>query len=298
LVPSNNGRSGHVSDRSDRPALEFASELPPLRVLQRDVAGSADSWASPEFVEFNSVRSAAVGASELGARVRDIWWYHTIELPGGVVTSGEYDHRPLVPSYGIPEDLTGQRVLDVATFDGFWAFEFERRGADVVAVDIDSWAELDLPAGAREIIQGRPPTRTGAGFRLAAEALGSKVERVTSNVYDLDPARLGTFDLVHVGDLLLHLRDPVRALERVRSMTAGTALICDSVDVELPEPADRHLIEYLGGWNLGTWWMPSVHTLGQMIVDAGFSSVSLKSMYRLDTAFSHGVWRAIFRAQP
>lgn len=38
------------------------------------------------------------------------FWYHRIELPGGVTTSGM---NPLSPdTYGIPEDLTGKRVLD------------------------------------------------------------------------------------------------------------------------------------------------------------------------------------------
>lgn len=36
-------------------------------------------------------------------------WYHTIELPHGIVTHGAYDNRALVPHYGIPADLRGQR---------------------------------------------------------------------------------------------------------------------------------------------------------------------------------------------
>ena len=46
-----------------------------------------------------------------------------------IVALGEYDHRELVPHYGVPDDLAGQSCLDVGTADGFWAFEFERRGA-------------------------------------------------------------------------------------------------------------------------------------------------------------------------
>src|SRR6478752_5079558 len=54
-------------------------------------------------------------------------WYHRIELPGGVVTPG---HNPInAPSYGIPDDLTGKRVLDVGAWDGFWTFEALKRGA-------------------------------------------------------------------------------------------------------------------------------------------------------------------------
>src|SRR5579872_3409662 len=73
-------------------------------------------------------------------------WYHTIELPGGIVTPGEYDHRPIVSKVPLPERLDGLRCLDVGTHDGFWAFEMERRGAaEVVAIDVEDPSELDWP---------------------------------------------------------------------------------------------------------------------------------------------------------
>src|SRR3712207_8621350 len=50
---------------------------------------------------------------------------------------------------------------------------------------------------------------------------------------DLDPAELGSFDIVYVGSLLLHLRDPVAALEKVRSVTAGECIVVDAIDLEL-----------------------------------------------------------------
>jgi tRNA (mo5U34)-methyltransferase len=121
---------------------------------------------------------------------------------------------------------------------------------------------------------------------------------VNSTVYDLDPARLGTFDLVHAGDLLLHLRDPVLALQRIRSVTAGHALISDCFDPDL-DPAAGHLIRYEGAWLWATWWMPSLSTLVQMVADAGFGSVRLLKIYNLPPLDSDlGPWRALMRAQP
>src|SRR5438067_4479740 len=67
--------------------------------------------------------------SDLALEVADIAWYHTIELPGGVITPGEYDTRVAARKVGLPADLDGNRCLDVGTHDGFWAFEMERRGA-------------------------------------------------------------------------------------------------------------------------------------------------------------------------
>lgn len=62
------------------------------------------------------------------------FWYHKIELPGGIVTPG---WAPInQASYGIPQDLTGKRVLDVGAWDGYWSFEALKRGAkEVVAID-------------------------------------------------------------------------------------------------------------------------------------------------------------------
>ena len=223
-------------------------------------------------------------------------WYHTIELPHGIVTPGHYDHRTLVPSYGIPPDLEGKQVLDVGSADGFWAFEFERRGAKVTAVDIETTAEVDLPLPVRRLAADRGyADPLGDGFALAHRLLNSSVERVPGTVYDLDPDRLGRFDLVHAGDLLLHLRDPWRALEQIRSVTAGQALLSDVYDPAL----DNGLIHHLGGWNTAGWNIPSLGTLVQMVADAGFSDVQVLTTYCLAIrGMSDGPWRAVLLATP
>jgi tRNA (mo5U34)-methyltransferase len=148
---------------------------------------------------------------DLRERAEQISWYHTLELAPGVVTKGIFDLRPWVDRYGIPERLDGMRVLEVGSWDGFWAFEMERRGAaEVMALDLDDERELDWPPRRRpEQFQER---LRGQGFRLAKEALRSQVERVTCSIYDADPADLGTFDLVFCGMVLIHLRDQLLAL--------------------------------------------------------------------------------------
>lgn len=278
--------------------LQLATELPQVHVRRRSAEAAVASWGTPPPLG-ETLDLGASADPELAAAVAAVSWYHTIELPGGVVTPGVFDHRPLVPYYGLPDDLGGRRALDVAPFDGFWSFELERRGADVVAVDIPRWSDLDHAHGVRDhMLRHGLDGPTGAGFALAANELRSRVRRVPCNVYDLEPGVAGTFDLVHVGDLLLHLRDPVRALERVRSVTAGSALIADCVNLSLPTSPGRHYTEYVGGWSDTIWWLPSVDTLAQMIVDAGFADVHLHQMYRLDMRRGQGPWRAVFVARP
>lgn len=226
-------------------------------------------------------------------------WYHTLELPHGIVTKGVYDHRPLLPHYGIPADLRGKRVLDLASADGFWAFEFERRGAEVTALDIRTTAEVDLPAPVRERAAALGlDDPIDDGFALAKRVLKSGVEHVSGTIYDLDPNVLGRFDLVHAGDVLLHLRDPLGALEQIRRVTASEALLSDVYEPSLRAPADGEALPalYFGGGN-AAWWRPALGTLVQMVADAGFSDVEVVTTYSLAArAESTGPWRAVLRA--
>ena len=40
-------------------------------------------------------------------------WYHTLELPGGIVTDGYFDLRTVVGKLPLPESLAGRRCLDL-----------------------------------------------------------------------------------------------------------------------------------------------------------------------------------------
>jgi len=205
-----------------------------------------------------------------------VQWYHTIELAPGNVTPGWFDLRSVPAKLPLPASLRGMRALDVGTFDGFWAFELERRGADeVVAVDLLDPARWDwpqaAPAAVIETLDARK--RGGEGFLVAHEALRSSVTRLERSVYELDPEELGEFDLVYVGSLLLHLRDPVRALERVRRVCRGQLLVLDAIDPVLSVTHPRTPLARLDGVGRPWWWLPNVAGLRQMVSVAGFEVV-------------------------
>lgn len=277
----------HLQERDPRALLPF------FRQFQD---GSLNS-AAASTGEPPSRRAAPGTGDGLAQRTAEVSWYHTIELPGSVTTPGLYDHRPLVPHYGLPADLKGQRALDVATFDGFWAFELERRGAQVVATDVDRFTACDFPPQVRRLLVEEDLDRkTALGFEIAHEALGSTVERIIRNVYDLSPAEDGVFDLVHVADLLLHLQDPLAALRAIRSVTAGRAIIADCFDPDLEPGTTR----YFGGWSSVPFWLPSLETLAQMVIDAGFTEVSILAVYTLAPRDERGrgYSRALLLATP
>ena len=216
---------------------------------------------------------------ELGARVREIDWYHTIELGPGTVTEGVFDLRPYVDRYGLPERMDGMRALEVGTFDGFWAFEMERRGADVVAIDVQDDRDFDWPASRRpKQFTERPQ---GLGFEIAAEALGSKVDRRICPVYDATPEELGTFDLVFCGSVLIHLRDAVLALERIASLCDGTFITCEAYSRGLsllPFAAARY--RALRPISV-VFWEPNLRAWREMLETAGFDSVERRDRFDL-----------------
>jgi len=209
-------------------------------------------------------------------RINALDWYHTIDVAPGVHTPGWFDLRHALPLIPFP-DLRGKRCLDIGTWDGFYAYEMERRGAaEVVALDVPDLSGIDYPPSVRNQ-PGFDPKRTGqqdrpAGFRLLHELLDSKVQWVAGNIYDLDPAEIGTFDVVVVGSLLVHLRDPVRALDAVRSVTDGWFVSADYVHAPLEVLGPTRPWCELRGESVDfQWWLANSAGLRQMIDVAGFS---------------------------
>ena len=210
-------------------------------------------------------------------------WYHTMELGPGVVTPGWFDLRPIVAQLPWP-DVEGKRCLDVGTWDGFLAFEMERRGAtEVVAVDIPSHADWDhLPREREQAIaeQGKIQGTKGAGFQIAAEALDSSVRREWISIYDLSPERLGTFDVVVCGSLLLHLRDPFAALQAVRSVCSGEFMSAEQIDARLTLMAPRRPALFIDG-RQGRWMVANSAGHRRMLEISGFDLLSVGLPYPL-----------------
>src|ERR1035437_2369557 len=77
------------------------------------------------------------------AEAAEFFWYHTIDLGDGLVTPGLYDFRETLDCFGFPSDMKGMTALDVGSATGFFSFEFEKRGARVISVDLPSLEELD-----------------------------------------------------------------------------------------------------------------------------------------------------------
>lgn len=229
-------------------------------------------------------------AADLQAEVERYPWYHTLHLPGGVVTKGMFDHAPVLDRYPIPADLSGKRCLDVATMDGYWAFEMERRGAaSVVALDLEDPEQLDWPASLRAGHDRSMDETKAERFALAKQALGSNVERVLMSAYDLSPA-LGEFDFVFCGDLLLHVKDPVTPVENIRSVCRGSAVIVNVIK-KFRFHEKRALAE-LDGIDHFEWWVTNLAGLERIVRAAGFARVDVAPTFEVPYT-GGGPWKGL-----
>ena len=281
-----------------QPALRFFKFIRTAPVNKEEELHKVDE---PDRDEHAALSDETPEGKAILNRISQVEWYHTIDLGHGVVTPGLFDHRPLLPHYHLPENLKDMRVLDVATFDGFWAFEFEKRGpAEVVAMDIKTWDDIDIPprirAGASKETLA---TEMGTGFNIAKDILGSKVRRGIMNVYDLGPEWKGKFDFVFCGDLLLHLMNPMKALQNIHSVVSGCAYIIDVFNPEFGEDESNAVLRYAGGTGRMVWWHFGLGSLKKMIKDAGFNKVELlgKSEFSV-RGQKEKHWHAAFRAYP
>ncbi len=197
--------------------------------------------------------------------IRDarFYWHQRFELAPGVYTPGANDIGFLLDAALLPDDLRGASVLDIGATNGGLAFELERRGAGpIVTVDIYSadWF----------------------GFEQLKALLNSDVEYVRSTVYEL-PGKLNRqFDIVAFCGVLYHLRHPLLALDAVRELTAGRALIETAIcDRSLADSASLPLVHFhrlddLNG-DGSNWFEPSLAALSDWCRSCGLEPVRVKA---------------------
>jgi tRNA (mo5U34)-methyltransferase len=179
------------------------------------------------------------GPQEARAILRSVpFWFHTFALnrAEGIYTPGAArDHRYRVRA--LPGDFSGLSVLDVGTFDGFYAFLAEARGAErVVAVDNEQY---------RAWVEARWGIRLagGEGLRAIRRLLSSRVEYRRLDAFELDAAE-GLFDFIFCCGILHRVENPLGLLRVLRGRLAeGGRLLLETYGVErgLRDAASIHV---------------------------------------------------------
>lgn len=189
------------------------------------------------------------------------FWWHSIDVGYGIITPGLENSQEKLGYIGLPDNFDGLSVIDVGTYEGFYAFEAERRGAkEVVATDHFVW--------------NVPNNQTRDNFRIAHKLIGSSVKEVEIKVEDLSPTTVGMFDVVLFLGVLYHAPNPFLYLEKIKSITKGYMILethVDCLDIERP------VVAYYPSTSLNgdptNFWGPNKPAIEGMLKDVGFKEV-------------------------
>lgn len=188
-------------------------------------------------------------------------WWHTIDLGNGVVTKGvcganHCSEEAATNRFGIPEDLTGKKVLDVGCANGYFSFVAERRGAKVKSLEPNQGGWLDTQA-----------------YFVARNALGLErrnyFEGSLQQYIDAGKAYFPS-DVVFYFGVLYHVENPIQELRYLRSVTREYALIETAI-----HKGEGWL--FRPGWDgdFTNAWYPSISALEVALKYVGFTQVEL-----------------------
>ena len=177
--------------------------------------------------------------------------------------------------------IAGLTVLDIGAWDGFFSFEAERRGArDVLATDHFCWSG--------------PGWGSKAGFDEVHRRLGSSVRSIDVDVFQLDPAIHGTFDLVLMLGVIYHLTDPFGGLSKAAAMTKDCLVVETLSDMNnVREPVMRYYLKDEFNKDGSNFWGPNVLCLENMLRELGFTRFKTWLMHprkKTTRIITHG-WR-------
>jgi tRNA (mo5U34)-methyltransferase len=192
-------------------------------------------------------------------------WWHTIELPDGKVTPGRIDYRGANGArFLVPPDLTGKSVLDFGTWDGFWAIEAKKRGAEVIATD--RWD---------------PPLETAA---LALGAYGIPYF-YTGNLDEPFEDVCAGFDMVFFFGILYHLKNPYQGLKNAADCCkpGGLVLVETAVNEgkmsEMPgDPPLLWVIDEVHHGDPTNYFMPNTPAVAQLCRMAGLEPTGQRAV--------------------
>jgi hypothetical protein len=227
--------------------------------------------------------------------VEDCRFYHAMDIPGIGPVPGTWDLRGRFSDYTGGIELRGKTLLDVGTASGFLTFEAELRGARVTSFDALSDDQRDYMAFGEH---NRAETfgRTRNSYWLAHHHFKSRAQVVHGNIRDL-AVIVPPSDVVFLGQILVHLRNPLDTL-RQACLLAGEHLVI----IEGSFESDSPIAAFLGtgdGSGIHSWWHWSTGLYRRWLSVLGFEIIqTTKNKYRCNDPSLLGdveVWTFVAR---
>ena len=213
-------------------------------------------------------------ASPRSVAPADCDFYHVMDLPGVGQVGGQWDLRGRVDQYLGGIELGGKRVLEIGPASGFLTMEMEKRGAQVVALEVPDdpgWDYVPYAKPALDISVRRESMRRIKNAFWLTHRLHDLRATLCYGDATAIPASLGRFDTAVLAAVLLHTRSPLAIVESC-SRVAEQVVI-----TEIFHPA----LENLGpvctlnptakNASFDTWWNFSPAFFGQFLDVRGFS---------------------------
>lgn len=193
-------------------------------------------------------------------------WYHSIDLGDGIVTPGKkYDRLwDAISSVMDVIDYKDKDVLDIASWDGKWAFQAESRGAaNVVSSDVRTTGFANL-LFVREVLNSKVVPLCNAPVNKLETHL--QVEGIPDK-----------FDIVHHLGLLYHLRDPLLSFTEVRAvMEEGGIMVLETAFVNDDKNSFMAFAGLPGNYHfygVSDTWAPTKLCLREMLLRSMFKPI-------------------------
>lgn len=223
--------------------------------------------------------------------MNECYWYHYFEFhkkTNDVVW--DYNLENMLDKFLLPENMKGRTFLDIGTANGFFSFEMEKRGAEVVSFD------LGLDDQPDQIPYSFSPDRSEAnkefmqqlhkGYWYAHQYFQSNAKAAYGHVRNM-PDWIGTFDVTLIGSILQHIKDPLGAIFEADRHTKYTLIISEAY-----YPSKEPVIRFQANpkdenpqyW---TWWRMSPSFLTLALETLGYKDIEICGPFDLKN-YRHG----------
>ena len=213
------------------------------------------------------------------------FWYHKIDLGQGVITPG-LNIDPLwdmIRKTRNKINYEGKKVIDIASFDGMWAFEAEKLGAELVVATDVYFETFKNFLFCKEVLN----SKVIPYYNVSPYDLWNRMDVFLQENWGVQRPYERLFDIVQHLGLLYHLRDPMLTLSQARSVIKSGGYLLIETAVVVNENASLMLFNGIPPDNqriypdTTTWWAPTLPCLKEMLKASLFEPIE-ESVHVLD----------------